>query len=194
METLQDALNKILEWLAEHDRPVVALLQDGIDAQEVKAASEGLPLRLPQELVALYGWRNGTRSAEGDILDDLHFMPGYYLLSLEESLTHYRAFKDDERWKPNWFPILANGGGDFYAVGCTTGAEERAPVIGFLLDEPEQPIEYASVTSMMLTIAQCYEAGAYFLSEDGYLEVDDEAVVPIGRKFNPDVPIWFEEL
>jgi len=107
-------------------------------------------------------------------------------------VTHYNAFRDDDRWHQNWFPIFANGGGDFYAVVCKNVRTEESPVLGFLLGEEEHPVEYSGVTSMMNTIAECFEQGVFYQTSEGYLEADDMFQIKIAQKYNPDVSIWFE--
>ncbi|BBE22195.1 hypothetical protein MN0502_10780 [Arthrobacter sp. MN05-02] len=52
--------------------------------------------------------------------------PGSYLLSLEEALSDYDTFKNDARWSPSYFPVFADGGGDFYVLGF---AHETEPPI-----------------------------------------------------------------
>lgn len=38
---------------------------------------------------------------------------------------------------------------------------------------------------MMLTIAECYETGAYYLDKDGYFESNSEQEESIRQKYNP---------
>ena len=46
---------------------------------------------------------------------------------------------------------------------------------------------YSSLTNMMLTIAECYETGAYYLSEDGFVEENKAKAAKILKKYNPDI-------
>jgi hypothetical protein len=89
-----------------------------------------------------------------------------------------------------WLPVFANGGGDFYVVDFSSGSDLEHPVVGFMLDEAEHPIEYESLPAMIATIAECFEEGAFFVDDRGYLEVDDGRHVEIARRNNPRLAIW----
>ncbi len=110
-------------------------------------------------------------------------------MSLDDSLTTYRAVAADSRWDPAWLPIFANGGGDFYATRCGAG-DGTGSVVGFLVGQSEHPIEYESLTAMAATILACYEEGVFFLSKEGYLEADDHAHAAIARRLNPALGFW----
>jgi hypothetical protein len=56
----------------------------------------------------------------------------------------------------------------------------------------EEPVIYAEcVTSLIVTIAQCYQEGAYYIAIDEEtgersIEQDLDKIEPIFEKFNPD--------
>jgi cell wall assembly regulator SMI1 len=167
---------------------VLERLQPGLDKAQLTAEFAALGLDPPELLVELYAWRNGTAITPSDVLDDIHFFPGFYFPSFEHASADYMAFKDDQRWSESWFPVFANGGGDFYAVDCAH-SQTRGAVIGFLLDEPEQLVEHLDLLTMFRAIQQAYEAGVYFTADD-YLEADDEAFIEIARRLNPGLMAW----
>lgn len=142
------------------------------------------------EVVDLYDWRGGTLAAPGTPLDDIHFFPGFYLLELEDAIRDYVGFRDDPRWRPDWLPVFANGGGDFYVADLASARSGAAPMIGFMVGGPEHLVEYESLRGMIATIAECYEKGAYFVDDRGYLEVDDQLHATIARRHNPSVELW----
>jgi hypothetical protein len=140
-------------------------------------------------LIELYTWRNGTKIPEGTILDDVQLIPGFHFLSLEDGIAGYLAMKDDHRWNKNWFPIFANGGGDFYAIDLSS-SDTEAPLIGFILGELDQYIEYQSIAMMLQTFLECCEKGVVFVTEEGYLEIKDDLHAQIAAINNPDVSLW----
>ncbi|GAA4978817.1 hypothetical protein GCM10023317_01190 [Actinopolymorpha pittospori] len=103
-------------------------------------------------LESLYGWRNGTSTAGGVTLDDIHIFPGFYLLSIQDAIANYRAFATDSRWTPGWLPLFANGGGDFYVLDLTSSS--GSPVRHFRIEEPEHPIEFGSLRALLTTLAE----------------------------------------
>jgi cell wall assembly regulator SMI1 len=135
-------------------------------------------------------WRDGTAAAEGESLNTLTFFPGFYFPSLEEAVQIYHERKDSPQWRGGWFPVFADGAGDFYIVPCESTRKDSAGVIGFIHGEPDQPVEYESLTTMLQTIAACYAQGAFFVDDDGCLEIDDDAHHRIANRFNPEIPEW----
>lgn len=188
--TVTDFLNVILSFLQKWHFPVYKLLNNGLSEGEIDAAFNQVGLEATKELVELYTWRNGSPFEEGTPLDDVQIIPGYHFLSLKDAIGCYLAMKDDSRWNPYWFPVFANGGGDFYAVDLSQSNGESAPVIGFILGEIEQEIEYQSLATMLLTFSECFEKGVVFKSDDGYLEMDDDKQAEIAMRNNPEVEFW----
>jgi cell wall assembly regulator SMI1 len=159
---------------------------------QIRKMTSGLPFALPREVETLYQWRDGTMVRAGDRLDKVYFFPGFYLLSLEEAVQTYAERRDAPQWRPEWFPLFANGGGDFYLAWCRSEMTQTAPIVGFMHGEPEQIVEYESLTAMVRTLAACYDSGAFFLDEDNTLEVDDEMHRQLALRFNPGIEEWQE--
>lgn len=163
-------------------------LQTGLDRDTVRESLKSIGLVAPDDLCALYGWHNGTRIDVGEVLDDFHIFPGFYFSPLQDALKDYRAFREDRRWNQRWLPILANGGGDFYAVDSSN--ETATPVIGFMIDQDDQPVEYSSISAMIRTWAEAFASGAFYVDARGYLMADDDRYAEIAARNNPDVALW----
>jgi hypothetical protein len=157
-------------------------------AQAPAAALGGVGLVATPELEALYGWRDGTSTAGVTAVDDIHLFPGFYLLSVEDAIANYRAFVTDARWTTGWLPVFANGGGDFYVLDLS--APVASPVRHFRIDEAEHPIEFSSLGAMLVTLAQAFERGIFFVDPSGYLEMDDLVFGELAAELNPDVAWW----
>lgn len=183
-------LNSILTYLVEWKLPVCNFLNEGLEEFEIRAVFRTLGISPTKELLELYQWRNGTSIVKGTTLDDVQMIPGFHFLNLQDSVSNYLVLKDDPRWNPSWFPFFANGGGDFYAIDLSHSTGDIAPIIGFILGEADQEIEYQNLTAMLLTFCECYENSVVFRTEDGYLEMDDNEQADIARKHNPDVEFW----
>lgn len=173
--TISSYLDAILGFLRGLERAVTDLFLPGLDGDEVRRSTGAVGLSVPNELVELYACHNGTAVLSGDYLDDLHFFPGFYWLSLGDGLEVYRSISNDRRWDARWFPLFSNGGGDFYAAICDPSSPLHGAVVGFMVGEDEHPIEYASISSMLKVILRCYEEGVFFVSTQGYLEANDPA-------------------
>lgn len=163
-------------------------LQEGVPAEEVRSSLAAVDLPSSPELEALYGWRNGTSTAGVAAVGDIHLFPGFYLLSLEDALTNYRAFAVDARWAVGWLPLFANGGGDFYVLDLSEPA--GTPVRHFRIEESEHPIVFGSLPALSATLAGAFERGVFFVDPSGYLEMDDLAFAGVAAEFNPDILWW----
>lgn len=163
-------------------------LQAGLSAEAVRSSLGAVGLASASELEALYMWRNGTSTASGVILDDIHLFPGFYLLSIEDAITNYSAFVTDSRWRPGWLPIFANGGGDFYILDL--GSLLTNPVRHFRIEESEHPVEFNSLGALLATLAVAFDRGIFFVDPNGCLEMDDLVFGRLAAELNPDIDWW----
>jgi len=190
MDPMITALEQIVEHLRVLGRKAPTLLQAPLSPGEIETLVSGLPFLLTRELETIYQWHNGTEAAEGDLLDDLYLFPGAYFLSLEEAVQTYHERKQSPQWQENWFPLFADGGGDFYLVTCSLSKLDSGEIIGFIHGEPDQSVEYENVTALARTIEAALAAKAIYLDTDNSLDFDDERYAEIARAMNPGVPEW----
>jgi hypothetical protein len=185
---ISDTLNTILCYLEKLKQPVVTYMNAALDRESIINLFKVVSLNPSDELIELYQWRNGTKVIQGTALDDVQFFPGFHFLSLEDSISNYLAIQTDQRWNNNWFPIFANGGGDFYAIELFSVNEGNTPVIGFILGESQQDIEYQNLSIMLLTLCESYKRKIIFKDKEGYLEMDDEAYEKVALECNSNIP------
>jgi len=162
-------------------------LNPGVKPAVTRHMLSTLGLAQSPELDALYQWRNGTGPAS-HALGDLYIYPGYYFLSQADASADHAALVEDSRWHPGWLPVLADGGGDVYAVDLTAGG--TGAVRHFRNDDTEHPVEFASLTDLVRTLAEGFERHVFFVDDDGYLEMDDDQFGALAAQMNPSVPWW----
>ena len=192
METITQLLNEIEKSLQQLDHPCVDHLNPGLSSQKIQELFAEIPLQPNQDLHALYAWRNGSKDSEGVTLGELAFFPGFYLMSLEESIQTYLELIATDTWDKSWFPIFASGGGDFYAMNLAPEAQRQ--IHGVYVYEEEPQVEYRSLKSMLTTFKVCYEQGVIFRNEQGYLDMDYREHAEVAHEINPDVKMWLEFL
>ena len=192
METITQLLNEIEKCLQQLDHSCLDHLNPGLSSQQIQELFEEIPLQPTQDLRALYTWRNGSKDCEGITLGELAFFPGFYLMSLEESIQTYMELRARNGWDKSWFPIFASGGGDFYAMNLAP--EAQGQILGFYVFEEEGQVEYRSLKSMLATLKACYEQGIIIRNERGYLDMDYRKHAEIAHDINPEVKIWLEFL
>ena len=192
MEMITQLLNEIEKCLQQLDHSCLVHLNPGISSQQIQELFEKIPLHPTQDLRTLYTWRNGSKDSEGITLGELAFFPGFYLMSLEESIQTYLELRAREAWDKSWFPIFASGGGDFYAM--ILAPEAQGQILGFYVYEEEPQVEYQSLESMLQTFKECYKQGIIVQNEQGYLDMDYRKHAEIAHEISPDVQIWLEFL
>ncbi|MBT1001631.1 SMI1/KNR4 family protein [Paenarthrobacter sp. DKR-5] len=169
-------------------------LKPGVRPDITRGELSKLDLPFPgDELSSLYEWHNGTDS-EGVKLGRIYLFPGFYMLSLEEGLEIYNNFVGNERWGREWFPLFADGGGDFYVVTCSRMSSRNGKIVHFMIDEPDHSIEYESLAPMLQTMAEAYRRKIFFVDQEGYLDEDPDAFLSLGEELNQDVPWWTDPI
>jgi hypothetical protein len=164
-------------------------LADGLPREAIVESAGQEGLELPDEIVDLFAWRNGTKP--GYEMGSLWLLPGYYLLSLEEALENraeLREFRSD-----SWLPLLSDGGPGVLAVQC------RGPGWGRVLhDDPKDDergsVVFPSVEAMLWAIEEALASGAFFVDDQGHLDQDDVRWLPIAVRCSGAAPFWQREL
>ncbi|MFE1290588.1 hypothetical protein [Streptomyces sp. NPDC058751] len=159
-------------WLeAENlNRPVVGSRAPGVAAGEVEAVLGGV---VPEDVATWFGWSNGVEYRPGQIQDDVFLVPGYEPLSLSEARGVRESYElEDAVLGEFWIPLLATGGGDFYAA--VFGASLQSPEVAHVMIGGESFIVYKSIEEMVDAFCGFYRGGVFFVSDEGTLEADDE--------------------
>lgn len=189
-KSVEDSLSNIEAALTRLRRHVtLEALQPGASVEDVHDQIARAGFASVPGVEALYGWRDGTSTGVGT-LDDLSMFPGFYLLSLGDAVRNYQAFVTDRRWRQEWLPLFANGGGDFYILDFASSAER--PVRHFRIDATDHPIEFSSIADMLATLAQAFENQVFFVDENGHLEMDDLEFGRLAAELNPHISWWVE--
>jgi hypothetical protein len=174
--SISQSLDAILAYHAKMGRHQIAqLLNPGISPQAIAAATSRFPYVLPVAITDLYGWRNGTREGEAT-LEDMWLFPGYYLLSLERSVSLNAALTKElsDLWGAHWFPFMCSGAGDYYAIQCTDRPTDDGFIVQYLRGEPRSLAKFTGLRVTINAIAAGFATQAFFVDSDGFFEVDDE--------------------
>jgi hypothetical protein len=164
-------------------------LEPPLSADEVARQLAEAGLAATSDLIAYFGWHNGSGPSTASI-GQLALFPGFYALSLGDALKNYVAFVPDARWHAGWLPIFADGGGYFYVTDLSSA---RAGVMRmFRNDESEHPIEHVSLAKMIETLAEAYDRGVFY-ADGEYIEAADDAFDRIAAELNPGVAWWVDE-
>ena len=194
MSKLKQSLEKILAWQKINRPEYAAKFQPGLTEEEIEEKLKDIPFRLPREVYQLYQWRNGSTFD--------YFLPGagFIFLPLERAIEEYEVnaeihstnleyYGDDFGWNPYYFPIFFEWIENFFVIGSDKQQEE-SPVIYYFIEDGSHDIFCSSLTKMIQVISECYDTGAYYITEEAgrqFLEEDEVKVAQVLGKYNPEL-------
>ncbi|MEO1430839.1 MAG: hypothetical protein AAFV71_17600 [Cyanobacteria bacterium J06633_8] len=159
MSTLTNALNRIVAcWEKNGNEKLVHDLMPGLSDAEIEELVQDLPIQLPPEIFELYQWRNGSKYEE----DEQWYLPLQDAVKFCLNRIEYYEPPFNEGnmaiiclffyiFPPN--PISEQAG---YIL--IPESHDACPVIFETMNsEPSITRKYASITAMMLTIAELME-------------------------------------
>jgi hypothetical protein len=186
---LADSIDIIINWQLYHYNQLYLkhLLLDEltIEYEDVNKITDCLPFNLPIELSELYHYYNGGYQ----LAPDLYFYPLRRAIKALPNLAHVKSDKGYS------FPLFKGDRGKIYYVLADNSNRTYSHI--YCVFPGEEPMVYAEcVTSLIVTIAQCYQEGCYYIETDretGIREIkqDLDRIEPIFDKFNPDqIDVW----
>lgn len=137
-------------------------LNDPLKEDEIKALEERFNSELPDDLKALYQWKNGQKDeCYNSFVNNSIFMPLEDAFDSAEELTSMIGsdFEVENWWNENWIPIFHNGGGDHicYDMGGTfTG--QKGQLIEFWHADNDRNVIAPNLRSFVEAINQFYKA------------------------------------
>ncbi|MEH2294031.1 SMI1/KNR4 family protein [Nostoc sp.] len=174
-----------MNWRRVNYPDADSALSPGLTDPEIATLTQDIPFELPLEVCELFQCCHG---------DHVQLDPSLVLHSLKSALEQslYSNWMKGDKWASSDYalPIFHGYGKDFYYVLCDKEQKDKAPV--WCVFAGEEPRMYAaSLTSLILTISECYERGAYYVyfyeeSGDFGLEEDFEKSEKIFQKYNPE--------
>jgi hypothetical protein len=186
---LCESVDTIINWQLYHHNQLYLKQQQ---TDELKINPDNaikiiniLPFKLPTELSNLYQYYNGG----------YQLAPGLYFYPIKQAiqaLSNLDWIKSDTGYP---FPLFRGARDEIYYVL----ADDPEPTYShvYCIFPGEEPIVYAEcVTSLIVTIAQCYQEGAYYIAidektGDRSIQQDLDKIEPIFEKFNPDqIDTW----
>ena len=197
---LEESLDALLDAMTRAGVPVAPALRPGLAPADQAVITAALPFALPEQLVALHRWRDGTDwGAIGHANPEVAPYGAY--LSLAEAAAAYAEERGRARavdppgadavWDPRWFPLFERGSGDMVVVACGPGPDEGA-VIETRREEPDGTVVlHPDIAEMVAFLTRAHATGAITTAEvDGFRQVVDDprALAAIRRELRPPDP------
>ncbi|NJK65073.1 MAG: hypothetical protein HC921_22285, partial [Synechococcaceae cyanobacterium SM2_3_1] len=161
--------------------------QNGLSREEITSLLKDFPYQLPEEVITLYVWANGSRYSWW-YTDDL--VPSFRMLPLNEALETYDQrvelnAPDYEVWDPKWFPLFEFNGDEFLFVTASETQFPSSPVESIFLEEGTPNYRYISLAAMVASVAEAYELEAFSIDMEGKLIQNEALWSEIWARHNP---------
>jgi hypothetical protein len=191
MTDLLTSLRSIEVSLARLGRvELIQSLRPGLSAESSALMVEACGFEPSDDIPALFGWHNGC-SWEGDPkLGKMWVYPPFIFVYLQDAIRIYCELKRSGNWNPDWFPVLLDDAGDFYAVDQSEAAPRAVRHIrNEFLHRPV--IEYSSLGAMARTWAAAFDNGALYVDpSDDCLNIHDDEFSSLAARMNPEISWW----
>jgi cell wall assembly regulator SMI1 len=168
-ESMPEILTR-LEAVLKTNAPYVSTnLRPGISQTEISKLEQRYHVQLPEEIKALYLWRNGTASNTNHWIN---FIPIHRFMPLEESLETRAALAPEKAslfqrlvyhvfvsHRESWICLFDDGSGNGYWFD-----PKRKPSEGAIFCNVTEEASYTffpSPKNMMAGVAACYEQNAF---------------------------------
>lgn len=220
MRTITENFNVILDHQKAMDYSYYSILNPPADVNDIRKTEDRFRMNFSDELKELYSLANGTIS-ERHIAKLFGLFPSYDFINLDEAVYTYSLYENDftltdpayggaftlrnhdyaETLTPqrNMFPIFADGCGDYYWVDLNENTKHYGQVL-FSFDGDGADYAFNSLTSMLQTIAECYERNIFFLEnrmnsqfDFRLLTQDNKKWKIIGKRNNPGLSFWDDD-
>jgi|ERR1017187_1096609 cell wall assembly regulator SMI1 len=180
-QTTEEILSQLELELKNKAPQILTNLQPGLSAEKISELERQSGVQLPDEIKALYQWRNGFNL---DRLNSGGFrvagpMPGHYFMPLDEALqiphslsnqvanatsTQRAAFNILAGHTKSWITLFDDGAGDGYFFDPKRKPSEGAVFYHFT--EDSQYIFFPSAKNLFAGIVKCYEKNAFAWKEE----------------------------
>ena len=195
-DDLTTLLNEFEAVLKEKNRAAYKALNTGLTADEIRKLEEEYQVKLPEEIVTLYMWHDGSRDPmkpyrEGDIV------PGHWFVPLEDALklkgTEAKSgdtFGQSDNYilftncMKTWITLFDDGFGDgyFYDPVQTSGS-------GYVFYHSMEGMCYvyfSSLKNLLKAFIECYQQDVYKFDNTMNLK-DYKAMTKIRSKYGVSV-------
>jgi len=140
---------------------------------------------VPPPLATIYAAADGTEQ-ETEFQTDVDIVPGFRLIHRKELANETALFHQTYSGIEDFIPFLADDSSCYVAFNGGDGSVVR------VAQEYGLSRVADTLDDFWTTVLACYEEGAYFLDEEGFLDYDFEKEGDIGLRINPNCSYWSE--
>lgn len=198
MNRLSLLTEQLLFEIQKLELPVISILNEGLSLEKLLTFSTNSGYKLPENVVELYLWRNGTSLNKKKSYIDMEFFPYYYFMSFDNAINvraslikQQKIFKNflnsKTPFKENFFPIFNSLDTTFILVDCEKGND--SPLFEYITETSSLRICYDNIEAFLETLIECYKRRIYFKDKKNHLTVDLNREIDVIRTINKYVQL-----
>lgn len=184
--TIDDAIAALETALAQHAPQTLANLNPGLTDDEIDAALAGTGLALPEELRALYRWRDGSGPAPARAFRP--FFANSEFITLAHSVPVYQQLQSAPphiAYMKSWLDVFPDPMGDGIKHDLSPRTPQGAWFDVFI--EDSQYTYYPSLKSILVMVAEGFRTGVFKEDAAGEVQTDFFALLALQKKYG--VPV-----
>ena len=175
-DRMSEALARLEQALSAVSHPLSTALRPGLDPDDLRTLTAPTGLRLPDEAVALWEWRDGVDPELTTLprVPGSELLPGGgYFLPLDSAVETYLWFRENFPWSdlddlsPDWFPAISFGHGAIIWIDCPRDPASLGRAIYWGADEYNLAEEMRRRT--LPSVAEGVEWWAWLLESSQWL-------------------------
>jgi cell wall assembly regulator SMI1 len=159
------------QWLKTNYRAAYGSLQPGLSDEQISAQLSDWPYTLPDDVRALYRWRNGFEDENVELLPGLTFRPLESALAMAAAYWEVSA-QQVEKGGPDFFPklllpIFSDADGDL--VLLVQGAETSvpsSPAQVIRMTQGQRLYGFERLSELLAAALELFQNGTYAVDED----------------------------
>ena len=180
---MENLLERLEQWLRLNRPDYFSRLQPGLTLEEITEISAPLGFKLPDEVIKLYQWHNGTLGFYDEFFIIYRFATlkdaVERTLEMRESTAEYPLGVPDESdefystgwnigfpnhydWQDNWFSIFFEVK-DTIASMISSSSLTHAPIVKIAGEDLWTTLWFNSLKGFISAVLECYETDLYLL-------------------------------
>jgi hypothetical protein len=188
MSDLVHALNRCMRWIEDYLPEYANSFLPGLTFDEILEALETLGFAVSDEVYELYQWRNGAElDIPSFVFPAFEFIPIRQVIEVNEQIESDQMVRDLFTFNDQPLLPFMQRNGRYCSIILSQKSTLNSPVVYIGKQGGEPYIAFSSLTSMMISLAECFETRAYYLDENSYIDVDDSKLARILRKHNSEL-------
>lgn len=193
---IKEKLLILEKLLIEKGNPILKSMEEPRDYDELIELITNYKFSFLKDFVDFYSWKGGLNSAllfKEEAFDyELSSFGNFFEISGMLSFFTMERISKTLTYEKKYFPFFFNSSGDRIIIDLIEKSKTFGKIFIFspsITMSPKPMQIYDSIESMIDTLIECYQNGAYKVA-NGKLEIDFDLESKTAQKFNPLSEFW----